>query len=94
MWLDDHTTYLLSCQIIAVKGGVYLMNSGVLGDITKAKELRKAAREAADPTAKQSFKAAADRLERRAAKRAGKIGRKFPGKKAKSAITQFVDPRA
>lgn len=45
-------------------------------DLQRAKDFRKMAREAKNVDAKRSFDAAADRLEKRGAGKANKVGRK------------------
>lgn len=45
-------------------------------DLGRAKDFRKMARETADPQAKRAFLEAAGRLERRAAQKASKVGRR------------------
>lgn len=57
--------------------------TGAAGDIRQAKEYRAAAKIVLDPAAKQDMLDAAARLERRAGKKARKVGRRRrPTKKA------------
>lgn len=45
-------------------------------DLSRAKDFRRMAREAKDASAKRTFTDTADRLERRAAQKANKVGRR------------------
>jgi len=57
-----------------------MANTGVIADLAKAKELRVLAKTVGDAVSRSKFEAAADRLEKRSAKKASKIGRKRPAK--------------
>ena len=64
---DAHTGYTR-----AMKGGTM----SALSDMAKAKGMRELAKAVKDPVAKQTFEDAAMRLEKRAAKGAGRIARR------------------